>query len=516
MTMHSRRWAVTVRCSTTAAWIVIALIGGPVAADEPPSTAPAAAGIGEFIEQLLPVFQVPGAAVVVVADGQVALAAGYGTREAGGDDPVTPETAFDIASLTKAFTATTAAALVAEGTVHWRSRAAERLPSLKLQDPVAQEHATLADLLTHRTGIGRRMTIALNASITRDELLEHLDLVEPDAEFRAGFTYSSLMYAVAGEMLARAAETTYEDAVKSRLLEPIGLTHTTFGPPAGPDADVAVPHLVTDGSAMPIEPIDASLAAAGIGLYSTANDMGRWLAFHLANGRIEDTQVVPAAAVKATHQPQVVMRADGLPDAPILTYGMGWEVSVWKGHLRLSHGAGGAGSTAQVMLLPDDGIGVAVLTNSALNPIPDLVCERVALQAIGEPAPDRLGQARALLARMDEMRAAQKTRMRVRQNPDAPPSRPLADYAGTYGHPLYGEVEVTATDVGLAVTFHGLPFEVEHLHDEVFLIGHPLFDEQPAEFISEDGTVTALVIPFDPAPSPIRFTAADAVQADPE
>jgi len=75
---------------------------------------------------------------------------------------------------------------------------------------------------------------------------------------------------------------------------------------------------------------------------------------------------------------------------------------------------------------------------------------------------------------------------------------------------------VTATDVGLAVTFHGLPFEVEHLHDEVFLIGHPLFDEQPAEFISEDGTVTALVIPFDPAPSPIRFTAADAVQADPE
>lgn len=496
--------------------LAAAIHGAPVPASDFPDHDPAA-GVGEFVEQLLDAFEVPGAAVVVVSDGEVVLASGYGVRSTMGADPVTKDTAFAISSLTKAFTSTAAAALVGDTTIHWQTRVAGLLPNLKLHDPITLEHATLADLLTHRTGIGRRMTIAMNASITLAELLEHLDLVEPDTEFRAGFTYSSMMYAVAGEMLARTAESSYEEVVTSRVLQPIGMTHTTFGPPTDSEAEVAAPHLPVDGAVMPTEPVDLSLFAAGSGLYSTADDMGRWLLFHLSDGRISDAEVAPPAALMPTHRPQIVMRSDGLPDAPILTYGMGWEVSVWKGHLRLGHGGGGSGFTAQIMLLPDEGVGVAVMTNSALNPIPDLVCERVALQTIGEPVPDRIGQARALIARMDEMRATQKARMRVRQDPDAPPSHPLEDYAGTYTHPLYGPVSVATEGSGLTMMFHELRFTVEHLHDEVFLIGHPLFDESPAEFISDSsGAVTELVIPFDNAPSPIPFEASRAKEVSPE
>jgi len=482
---------------TAAVALALVLGFGPAAGAEesPPPADPAwRAPLEDFVAQALGGFAVPGAVVVVVTAERGPVVLPYGVCCAGADDPVTVRTSFPLASLTKAFTATAAATLVAEGLLEWDTPVRTVIPELTLQDSVASERVTLRDLLAHRSGLGDHGIIAVNTEGDPKWLLPRLALLEPAAEFRDRYAYSSLGVALAGEMIGRAARSSWQRVVASRLLEPLGMKATTFGPPSGGDVPISCGHLVEGGAPVVVEPVIAPVIAPASGLYSTGSDLGRWLELQLGKGRAGATSVVGARALAETWTPQVAIRASC---APVRAYGLGWHVSSRGGRRQLSHDGGAIGFTAQVRVYPDDGVAVAVLANCTISGFPDLVAERASELVLGDPPRQGLLElGLAMAARIEGMRAAEAANARASRNPAAPPPLERRAFAGCYSNPAFGELDVRAVEGGLTTRFHGLDLAVEHLHDSVFLLSHPYIGDVPARFHVADGAARSVTLPL--------------------
>lgn len=188
--------------------------------------------IAQLIDRERQRFEVPGVAVAVVHDGAVKLAQGFGQRDIEADLPVTDRTLFAIASCTKAFTTTLMAMLVRDGLVEWDKPVREYLPYFRLHDPVASDLATIRDLLSHRTGLPRHdMVWYGNPGLDRRELvaqrLRHLPLSKG---IREAYQYNNLMYLTAGLLAGEVLGSTWEDAIRTKLLEPLGMSSSCLSP----------------------------------------------------------------------------------------------------------------------------------------------------------------------------------------------------------------------------------------------------------------------------------------------
>src|SRR6266542_58530 len=178
---------------------------------------PDTAALDAIVEASLKEWPVPGVALAVVRDDEVVYLKGYGVREVGGSEPVTPDTLFAIASCTKAFTATAIAALVDDGKMSWDDPVRKHLEFFHLADPLADANVTIRDLLCHRTGLPRHDAISFGAAWGREELLRRAQYLKPTQPFRAAYQYNNLMYLAAGEAARRASEGSWEDRVRQRL-----------------------------------------------------------------------------------------------------------------------------------------------------------------------------------------------------------------------------------------------------------------------------------------------------------
>ena len=175
---------------------------------DPHAAARAAAGrltdLRELVPQWLPACRTPGAAVGVVMDGEVIFSEGFGLRDIEEQLPVTPQTRFHIASVTKTFTATLLAQLVDDGLLDWDRPVIEYVPDFAMYDEVATEHCTLRDLACHRTGLPRHDLVWLGrAGFDRDELFAALRYLEPSANFRNQWQYCNLTFAAGGTVAER-------------------------------------------------------------------------------------------------------------------------------------------------------------------------------------------------------------------------------------------------------------------------------------------------------------------------
>src|SRR5262249_46866925 len=148
---------------------------------------------------------------------------GHGMRELGSDKPVTPDTLFAIASLTKAFTTTALAMLADEGKVQWDDPVRKHVEFFRLADPLADENVTLRDLVCHRRGLGRHDLLWQRAPWSQEEPIRRLAFLKPSHSFRARYEYNNLMYMTAGFAVASASGTTWQDFVHKRIFTPLGM-----------------------------------------------------------------------------------------------------------------------------------------------------------------------------------------------------------------------------------------------------------------------------------------------------
>lgn len=460
-----------------------------------------------YIEEQRQAFGVPGMSMAVVQDGKVALSRGFGLRDVAQQKPVTEDTVFPIASVTKAFTATTLAMLVDEGLLSWDEPVRRRLPTLRFADPVVTEHVTPRDLLCHNTGLPRHDLLWWSRpDTTAGDLLERLPYLPPSRTFRQAFQYSNLVYQLAGHLVAEVSGTTWEEAVRTRLLEPLGMTSTAVLPGGrSPSGDDSRCHVERDGAMVEVPYLDVGAAAAAGGLCSSAPDMARWLLCNLEDGRVDDEEVVPPSVLAAAHSPAMHMAEESQWEELSLTaYGLGWRIGTYRGHRLLVHGGETKGAGALVAFMPSARTGGVVLTNAGGTVVHAVVLLRAFDQALGlDPLPwaDRY---REMKSGMEEAaRRAQASRPPAR---DLPPSHPLEDYVGEYHHPGYGCMTVSLEDGELQLRLHELTFVSTHRHHDSWDLVTEMGTNLPLRFETDfDGEVIALFAGVEPAVPAIRF-----------
>ena len=392
--------------------------------------------IERFVVDQLTAWEVPGCAVAAVQDGQVVLAAGWGQRDLDTKLPVTADTLFAIGSTTKAFTAATVGALADDGLLDWERPLRDYVPEIQLHDPVVSDRLTVVDLLSHRSGLPRHEMAWLgHPGRSRAELVRRMRFLPLSKDLREAFQYCNLGYLAAGYAVEMLSGTPWEDYLRDRLLGPLGMGRSNLSVEemsADPDHATAYERRQGDVVPVPQRPVTA-LAPAGA-VNSCAADMARWLLAQLGAGQLDGRAVMSAGTVARQHEPHIVLPEDRtFPASTRHAYGLGWFIGRYRDHRLLEHGGGIDGFQTECMLLPDDGIGVAVMANTTFSAITPVVAYRVLDELLGLEPFDWFATFKprfdAVMTGMREARAARRV------VPDAPLPRPLDAYAGAVRAP---------------------------------------------------------------------------------
>ena len=475
-----------------------------------PGQTPGPAGplkaVDAYVEKGLGDWRIPGLAIAVVKDDKVILLSGYGVREAGRPEKVDGQTLFGIGSATKSFTAAAVGLLVDEKKMAWDDPVTKHLPEFQLYDAGLTQQVTLRDLLTHRTGLPRANGTLLSG-YGRAETARRMRYLKPVAGLRSQFTYSNQMYLVAGLALEAASKTGWDAFVRQRLFAPLGMTASNTSVAAlrgGPN--VAQPHAKIGGEVrrLPFNNND-SIAPAGA-ISSNAGEMANWVRLFLNKGTFEGKQILSPQVVRALQSQQTVIPVGPLterlfPSTHFQGYGMGWFVRDYRGRKVVEHGGNVDGMTAQVGMLPEENLGVVVLSNMNSTPFPGALMYRVFDAFLGD-ADGQTDLSAEYLKLVREGEAQAKAREQEpgeKRAPDAKPTLPLEGYAGTYANELYGEASVTLEGGKLYLRFNeAAQGALEHREKDTFRItwSNPLFVEAvgktPISFLINGGEVVGL------------------------
>lgn len=468
------------------------------------------AGFGDMMVASLRDWRVPGCAVTAVQGDRIVLCETSGVRDIEQRLPFLTGTLFEIASLSKAFTATCVGILADRGLIDWNAPVRTYLPDFTLQDTAATESVTITDVLSHQTGLPRHEAVWMGRSdMTRQEIMESLRWLEPTCKPRTRFQYHNMMYAVAALLIEAVDGRSWEDFLQAELLEPLGMSRTRLSRKAGlATGDYAMPYRVENGEPARIgfQPIPPGLRPAGL-VISTAEDMGRWLVFQLGDGTMDGNRILTTETLHRLQTPVIDVTGDersfvGLPEFGDGTYCLGWNSQSYRGHRMLHHSGLNDGLTSVILLFPDDHVGVSVLTNS------DDAIQRLvpALTAAD------------LLLNLDPLpwneRWLERVRRREAETPEAltlvpmDTGRPLSAYVGSYTHPAYGQLVVTETSPGLHISLHGLNADLTGSAADTFAAATSLMLDagDTVHFdMNTSGRAVSVAAPLEHTVTPIRF-----------
>ena len=478
-------------------------------------TEPLISDLSALVEQERERFGVPGCAVLVIHDGEVVLREGFGRRDLAQDLPVTAQTLFPIGSSTKTFTAAVCALAADEGLIGWDEPVQQHLPGFAMKDPVATQQLTLRDMLAHRSGLPRHDLLwyaASDGSMSREELLAAVRHLEPSRGFREAWQYNNLVYTAAGELAGRLFGCSYEDAVRKRLLDPLGMRRSGFSVTAlDDDDDVARPYVVTDEEAGPFEVPFANLdqmAPAGA-INSSVEDMTAWVLELIGRPPADRPSVLSPTVLERLRTPVIPLsQLSPLAVGKSVGYGAGTAIDDYRGFRVFHHGGNIDGFSSQVAVIPETGTGVVVLTNRNGTGLRDALPFVLFDRLLGlEPHP----HGATLWEKESSLRGAMPgARALTQVRADRPPVRPLSDYVGSYAHPGYGEAVVELDEDRLRLRYRIIVGELVHQQLEVFDLSTTLGGEErhlPVQFWHDlSGEVSALSVVLDQAlPAGIRF-----------
>ncbi len=424
-----------------------------------------------FISKALVDWEVPGLAIAVVRDGKVVYAKGFGSRSVKDNLPVTTKTLFAIGSCTKAFTTFVMGTLVDEGKLDWDKPVRDYLPGFKLRDASASERITPRDLVTHRSGLPRHDMVWYNATgLTRGELVSRLAYLEANEDLRAKWQYNNLMFLTAGTLVEQITEQSWEDAVQSRILGPLGMSASNFSvADSQKAADFALPYEEREDKVVEVPfRVITNMGPAG-SINSSVEDLSRWLIGLLGDGKADGRQVIRKETLGDILSPQMSMgQPQERPEISAPEYAMGWAVVTYRGHTRLQHGGGIDGFSALVSLMPHDGVGVAILANLSGTGLPGVLTSHVVDKVLGLPEIDWNADALGKRALGKAAGKEAEKKKDVVRKPGTNPSHPLADYAGDYENPGYGVAKISLAGERMEWTYNGITSPLDHWHYDVW------------------------------------------------
>lgn len=434
--------------------------------------------INSVVQNALKEFNTPGMSIAVIQNDQVLNLAGFGVKNIETGQAVDADTYFRLASTSKAFTAASVAMLVDTQQLDWDDRVIDHLPDFRLADAFATREMTIRDLLSHRSGLGSGMGDSMlwpePASFSRSEIVHNLRYLTPQFSFRSRYAYSNVMYITAAEVVASKVDRPWDEFIDSSLFAALGMDCFAGDIPENKLTNVAMPYGHNDERgiyAIPRNGISEKglhSAAAG-GIVCNAEGMSKWLK-HLINVYQSSQQADTAEPSFPLFTPsqllemwkaQTVLNVGRLDDewdnTVLKSYGLGWRIANLYGHRFISHTGTLSGYQAYVGLLPDLGVGVAILNNGSNYGARSAVMQTLLRQFL--PESDHRDWVTAYKEYQAEREEAYLSRYTEPQGSGEVALDPIA-YLGRFEDQWFGYFDITQSSDGLRIQSERMPMLV--------------------------------------------------------
>ena len=469
-------------------WItafMVCWLGLYCAAQEKPSVSPesvkaALAQLDPYIRSRLATTKVPGIAIAVVYNDQVVFLQGYGVRKVGESAAVDPDTVFEIASFSKPITSTILASLVGEGKIGWDDRIIDLDPGFQLSSAETTRQITIRDFLSHRSGLATESGDMLeDLGYSRPEILYRMRYLPLPGQFRKTYAYSNFGYTTGAIAAATKIDKPWETIAEEQLYSRLGMTSTSSRFSGYEDrANKAALHIFIKGEPVNRFVREADPEAPAGGVSSSARDLAEWLRLQLSGGNWNGKQIIDANALAETHKPQICRNAadpakpNECPGGQF--YGLGWNVNTdAQGHTQLAHsGAFFLGAATSVYMVPDEHLGVLVLSNSMPIGLPEAICLHfLDLVHYGKPQRDYFPLLGNVFAQMiAETQDASKNYAALAPLKSAAPAKALSAYVGKYTNEYFGTLDVSVEGSRLILRLppRGSYYELAHRDGDTF------------------------------------------------
>lgn len=443
--------------------------------------------LDSYFEKMVSDWDLPGASIGIVKDGELIFTGNYGVKELGVDEKPDENTLYAIASNSKAFTSAIIGMLVQEGKLDWNDKVKDYLPYFAVYDEWVSNHVTIRDMLSHRVGLGTFSgdNIWYKSDFTAKEIIERIQYVPQAYEFRSGYGYSNLMFITAGELIETVTGKSWGENVKERILEPLGMDRTIY---TMNDLDkmgnYTTPTARKNDENYNIPWVSWDNVASTGGLISSVNDIAKWMIFNIDNGIHNGDTLLTKETRNMVWTPHNNHIVDHTSENPFgrnfNAYGLGWGISDYHGRLRIGHTGGYDGMITAITLIPEEKLGVVVLTNGVRSPI--MAATYYALdQFLGVKTTDwsKNYLENSIASAKEDTRIADRKAKRVK---NTKPTIAEEQFVGTYYSDLTGKIFIRKKDGKLTMTFEHHPLlsaTLTHWHYDVWEIH---WDEPQAWF----------------------------------
>ncbi|MDA3953837.1 MAG: serine hydrolase, partial [Bacteroidales bacterium] len=310
-------------------------------------------------------FHPTGLSMAIIQDGAIIYQKALGYKNASNVDFLDYYDIFNIASCTKAFTAAGIGKLVDEGLLSWNDRVIDYIPNFKLADEYITNNLTLKDILSHRTGLGTFYGDLLwyNTTYTNEEVINRMQYLPINYNFRTLFGYQNNMYMIAGEIIERVTGQSWEEFIQQTFLDPLEMSDTrTSSDQFNGTEEIAFPHF--NDSIIGIYYFRATKPAASI--WSNPRDLANWATMLLNNGKWKNDQILTKETVRNLMSAQLAFPVSEERESlgiHFLNYALGWSTYDYNGRKIIEHNGGMPGYISKVALIPEDNMAIIILNN---------------------------------------------------------------------------------------------------------------------------------------------------------
>ncbi len=473
--------------------------------------------IEQYINAGMEQWQVPGLAIVIVKDGKVVLMKGYGVKDIETRKPVDEHTLFFIASNTKLFTGTALANLEYQGKLNLNDHITKYLPDYRLYDSSSTAIVSIRDLLSHRIGTKTFQGdfTFWNTSLRRKDIMQRMRLLQPSAVFRQDYGYCNSCFMTAGEVIPIVIGIPWEQYVQDSILNRLGMKES-FSSSNGIETrskNIAMPYTTSYTGKLTVVPFDKwdNLGPAA-SIVSNVSDLSRWLLFQLDSGRLDGKRLMPWQSLQKTRVINTITGSFKSSAYPmhIRGYGLGVFIADYNGRQIYWHTGGAAGMVSNVCYVPEENLGIAILTNNDNQSFFEALRYQLLDAYLNVNGPNRSNMMwGGFNAEMkNQLKEIDGWRARVKDNK---PSLELDKYEGEYLNKLYGKIKITVQGKKLKVSFSNHPTltaTLTYMDKNEWLIEYNNIEYGifSTSFVVENEKVVSLQIPINPFVEMDRYT----------
>lgn len=421
-------------------------------------------GLDQDIQTLLESYNAVGLSVSIVEEKNIIYSKGFGYRNLKNKLPVSENTSFHVASVTKAFTASLLGILASRDSISLKQKPSFYIPKLQFYNNEMDNLITIESLLSHKSGIGNLDgSLVLFPENNRLKALEKLKYLKPNGKINDSWLYSNAGYTIAGAVTEQVSGQSWDKNIESRIFNPLYMTnsHTDVQKMKFKN-NYSLGYGLLHGEIknVPFENyFDYSPAGA---IKSSSNDLGNWMITWLNEGNFEGNQIIPQNYVYDATTIHNIRLGQREENSFLFGDGFGWRMESKNGNYKVYHGGNTSGFTSLVVLYPYKKLGITVLTNQQNSTLPYIIADIITNRMLHMQkmeiseypiiVSDIYTNDKVLNATTQEKKTTYK----------------LSDFCGKYFHQGYGKLEIKELNGVLYVSYPSITYRLEYLYNNTF------------------------------------------------